>query len=269
VPTVWLNFNNYLRDNNKNVTKLKKVLSGGTAIAPALLQAYEARGVTMVHAWGMTEMSPLGTTAALKGKHLSLDKDAQTKIRLTQGRAVVGVQMKIVDDEGNEQPHDGEAIGELLVRGPWIASEYYNDDEATEAAVEPDGWFHTGDVAKIDPDGYVRLTDRRKDVIKSGGEWISSIDLENAALSHQDVAEAAVIAIPHPKWDERPLLIVTARPGCQPDRDSLIALLAKRFPKWMLPDDVVVLDELPHTGTGKVVKLKLREMFRDYVVPER
>jgi acyl-CoA synthetase (AMP-forming)/AMP-acid ligase II len=266
VPTVWLNFNNYLRDNNKNVTKLKKVLSGGSAIAPALLQAYEARGVTMVHAWGMTEMSPLGTTAALKGKHLSLDKDAQTKIRLTQGRAVVGVQMKIVDDEGNEQPHDGEAMGELLVRGPWIASGYYNDDEATAAAVEPDGWFHTGDVAKIDRDGYVRLTDRRKDVIKSGGEWISSIDLENAALSHQDVAEAAVIAIPHPKWDERPLLIVTARPGCQPDRDSLIALLAKRFPKWMLPDDVVVLDELPHTGTGKIVKLKLREMFRDYKV---
>jgi acyl-CoA synthetase (AMP-forming)/AMP-acid ligase II len=269
VPTVWLNFNNYLRDNNKNVTKLKKVLSGGTAIAPALLQAYEARGVTMVHAWGMTEMSPLGTTAALKSKHLALDKDAQTKIRLSQGRAVIGVQMKIVDDDGNEQPHDGEAMGELLVRGPWIASGYYNDDEATQAAVEPDGWFHTGDVAKIDADGYVRLTDRRKDVIKSGGEWISSIDLENAALSHQDVAEAAVIAIPHPKWDERPLLIVTARPGCQPDRDSLIALLAKRFPKWMLPDDVVVLDELPHTGTGKVVKLKLREMFRDYVVPER
>jgi acyl-CoA synthetase (AMP-forming)/AMP-acid ligase II len=269
VPTVWLNFNNYLRDNNKSVTTLKKVLSGGTAVPKALLQSYEARGVTMVHAWGMTEMSPLGTTAALKAKHLKLDNEAQTALRLTQGRACLGVEMKIVDDEGRAQPHDGQAVGELLVRGPWIVNAYYNDDEATKAAVEPDGWFHTGDVASIDPDGYVKLTDRRKDVIKSGGEWISSIDLENAAMAHEHVAEAAVIAIPHPKWDERPLLIVTARPGCQPTRESLIALLAKRFPKWMLPDDVVVLEELPHTGTGKVVKLKLREMFRNYVVAER
>src|SRR5579872_3394870 len=157
VPTVWLNFNNYLRDNNKNVTSLRSVLSGGTAISKTLLQAYEARGVTMVHAWGMTEMSPLGTTAALKGKHSAFDKDAQTDIRLTQGRAVFGVEMKIVDDEGVEQPHDGKTMGELLVRGPWIVSAYYNDDEATKAVVEKDGWFHTGDVAKIDPDGYVRL----------------------------------------------------------------------------------------------------------------
>ena len=266
VPTVWLNFNNYLRDHNKNTTTLRGVASGGSAIPRALLQAYEARGVTMLHAWGMTEMSPLGTTAALKGKHLTLDKEAQTDVRLTQGRPVIGVEMKIVDDDGTALPHDGKAVGELLVRGPWIATGYYNDDEASAAAVEPDGWFHTGDVASIDPDGYVRLTDRRKDVIKSGGEWISSIDLENAAMAHEHVAEAAVIAIPHPKWDERPLLIVTARPGCRPERDSLIALLAQRFPKWMLPDDVVVLDELPHTGTGKVVKLRLREMFRDYKV---
>jgi 3-(methylthio)propionyl---CoA ligase len=198
-----------------------------------------------------------------------MDKDAQTEVRLTQGRPVLGVEMKIVGDDGTERPHDGKSVGELLVRGPWIVSAYYNDDEATRAAIEPDGWFHTGDVASIDADGYVRLTDRRKDVIKSGGEWISSIDLENAAMAHPDVAEAAVIAIPHPKWDERPLLIVTARPSCTPTRDSLIALLAKRFPKWMLPDDVVVLDELPHTGTGKVIKLRLREMFRDYQVAER
>jgi 3-(methylthio)propionyl---CoA ligase len=269
VPTVWLNFNNYLRDNNKNVTTLRGVVSGGTAVPFALLQAYEARGVAMLHAWGMTEMSPLGTTAALKGKHLKLDKDAQTEIRLKQGRPVIGVETKIVDDDGKALPHDGKVVGELLVRGPWIVSAYYKDDEATKAAVEPDGWFHTGDVASIDPDGYVKLTDRRKDVIKSGGEWISSIDLENAAMAHEDVAEAAVIAIPHPKWDERPLLIVTARPGCTPERDSLLALLGQRFPKWMLPDDVVVLDELPHTGTGKVVKLKLREMFRDYKAGER
>ena len=269
VPTVWLNFDNYLREHNKNVTSLRKVLSGGTAIPKALMQAYEARGVTMVHAWGMTEMSPLGTVGDLKAKHLGLDKERQTEIRLMQGRPVIGVEMKIVNDEGAAQPHDGKAIGELLVRGPWIVSAYYNDDDATRAAVEPDGWFHTGDVASIDADGFVRLTDRRKDVIKSGGEWISSIDLENAAMAHPDVAEAAVIAIPHPKWDERPLLIVTARPGRRPTRDGLIALLAKRFPKWMLPDDVVVLDELPHTGTGKVLKLKLREMFHGYVVAER
>jgi fatty-acyl-CoA synthase len=269
VPTVWLNFNNYLRDNNKNVTTLRGVVSGGTAVPLALMRAYEARGVAMLHAWGMTEMSPLGTTAALKRKHLELDDEAKTEVKPKQGRAVFAVEMKIVDDNGKAQPHDGKAVGELLVRGPWIVSAYYNDEEATKAAVEPDGWFHTGDVATIDPDGYVKLTDRRKDVIKSGGEWISSIDLENAAMAHEDVAEAAVIAIPHPKWDERPLLIVTARPGCTPERDSLIALLGKRFPKWMLPDDVVVLDELPHTGTGKVVKLKLREMFRDYVAPGR
>jgi fatty-acyl-CoA synthase len=269
VPTVWLNFNNYLRDNDKHVTTLRGVASGGTAIPRSLLEAYEARGVSMLHAWGMTEMSPLGTTAALKAKHLTLTKEAQTRVKLTQGRPVIGVEMKIVDDHGCAQPHDGKAVGELLVRGPWVVSAYYNDDDATAAAVEPDGWFHTGDVASIDPDGYVRLTDRRKDVIKSGGEWISSIDLENAALAHEAVAEAAVIAIPHPKWDERPLLIVTARPGGRPDRDSLTALLAQRFPKWMLPDDVVVVDELPHTGTGKIMKMRLREMFADYKVAER
>ena len=269
VPTVWLNFNNYLRDNNKNVTTLRGVASGGTAIPRSLLDAYEARGVSMLHAWGMTEMSPLGTTAALKAKHLTLTKEAQTRVKLTQGRPVIGVEMKIVDGQGRAQPHDGKAVGELLVRGPWIVSAYYNDDEATAAAVEPDGWFHTGDVASIDPDGYVQLTDRRKDVIKSGGEWISSIDLENAAIAHEDVAEAAVIAIAHPKWDERPLLIVTARPGCTPTRDGLLALLARRFPKWMLPDDVVVVDELPHTGTGKIMKMRLREMFADYKVAER
>jgi fatty-acyl-CoA synthase len=269
VPTVWLNFSNYLRDNDKNVTTLRRVLSGGTAIPLSLLKAYEARGVAMLHAWGMTEMSPIGTTAALKAKHVALHDDALTAVKLTQGRPIVSVEIKIVDDQGNAQPHDGKAVGELLVRGPWVVSAYYNDEAATKAAVEPDGWFHTGDVASIDPDGYVKLTDRRKDVIKSGGEWISSIDLENAAMAHEAVAEAAVIAIPHPKWDERPLLIVTARPGCQPDRDSLLALLGQRFPKWMLPDDVVVLDELPHTGTGKVVKLRLREMFRDYQLAVR
>jgi fatty-acyl-CoA synthase len=176
--------------------------------------------------------------------------------------------MKIVDDQGHALPHDGEAVGELLVHGPWIISGYFEDEAATAAAVEPDGWFHTGDVASIDPDGYVQLTDRHKDVIKSGGEWISSIDLENAAMADEAVAEAAAIAIPHPKWSERPLLVVVPRAGCRPERDKLIALLAQHFPKWMLPDDVVVVDELPHTATGKIMKSKLREMFADYVARE-
>jgi acyl-CoA synthetase (AMP-forming)/AMP-acid ligase II len=266
VPTIWLGFDTYLRESNNGCTSLRWVLSGGSAVPQALLQAFEARGIGMVQGWGMTEMSPLGTTAVLKGKHAGLDKSAETAIKLTQGRPVFGVEMKIVDDNGTTLPQDGKAVGELLVRGPWIVSGYFNDDEATAAAVEPDGWFHTGDVAAIDPDGYVRLTDRSKDVIKSGGEWISSIDLENAALGDDSVAEAAVIAIPDAKWSERPLLIVVPRAGCTPERERLIALLGRQFPRWMLPDDVVVIGELPHTATGKVMKTKLREMFADHKV---
>ncbi|MGH7059026.1 MAG: AMP-binding enzyme, partial [Stellaceae bacterium] len=211
--------------------------------------------------WGMTEMSPLGTTAAFKAKHRGLDGPAQVALKSMQGRPVFGVEMKIVDDAGRARPHDGSSMGELLVRGPWIVTGYFADEEAGAAAVEPDGWFHTGDVATIDPDGYLQITDRRKDVIKSGGEWISSIELENAAVAHQDVAEAAVIAVPDPRWGERPLLIVMPRPGCRPERQALIALLARQFPKWMLPDEVVTIDEMPHTATGKIMKTRLREMF--------
>jgi len=269
VPTVWLGVDTYLREHGRNLSTLQWVLCGGSAVPPALLQAFEARGVEIVHGWGMTEMSPLGSTAALKAKHKSLDAASQTAIKLTQGRPVFGVEMKIVDDRGNALPHDGAAVGELLVRGPWITSGYFADEAASRAAVEPDGWFHTGDVASIDPDGYVRLTDRHKDVIKSGGEWISSIDLENAAMADDAVAEAAAIAIPHPKWTERPLLVVVPRTGCCPERERLLALLAEQFPKWMLPDDVVIIDELPHTATGKVMKSKLREMFATHVAPER
>jgi fatty-acyl-CoA synthase len=177
--------------------------------------------------------------------------------------------MKIVGENGRTLPHDGTSVGEVMVRGPWIISGYFEDEEATYAAVEADGWLHTGDVAAIDADGYMQIVDRSKDVIKSGGEWISSIDLENAALAHDDVAEAAVIAVPHPRWGERPLLIVAPRPGCRPDRDDLIALLARQFPRWMLPDDVVTVPELPHTATGKLMKARLREMFRDHKLPDR
>ncbi len=246
VPTIWLGFEAHLRATGAKCSTLRQVLSGGSAVPPALIDAFENRhGITVIQGWGMTEMSPLGTVAILKGKHRDLPRDEIMKIKAKQGRAVFGVEFKLVDDAGNELPRDGEAVGELLVRGPWIVSGYFEDEEATRAAVEPDGWFHTGDVATLDPDGYLTIRDRSKDVIKSGGEWISSMDLEVAAMAHQDVAEAAVIAIPDEKWAERPLLIVTARPGHTPGRAALTAFLAERFPRWMLPDDVVTLPELP------------------------
>ncbi len=177
--------------------------------------------------------------------------------------------MKIVDDKGHAQPHDGKSMGELLVRGPWIVAGYFADEAASAAAVEPDGWFHTGDVATFDADGYMQITDRKTDVVKSGGEWISSIYLENAAIAHDDVAEAAVIAVPDPRWGERPLLVVMPRPGCRPDRHQLIDLLARQFPKWMLPDEIVYIDEMPHTATGKIMKTRLREMFCERKFPQR
>ncbi|MGC2200873.1 MAG: long-chain-fatty-acid--CoA ligase [Stellaceae bacterium] len=269
VPTVWLSFEAYLTATGARCSTLRWILSGGSAVPPSLIEALEGRGIQVRQGWGMTEMSPLGTTAALKAKHLVPDPEANLKVKSKQGRPVFGVEMKVVDDAGREQPHDGKSLGELLVRGPWIVSGYFEDDEATAAAVTKDGWFRTGDVATIDADGYMQIMDRRKDVIKSGGEWISSIDLENAAVGHPDIAEAAVIAVPHPRWGERPLLIVAPSPRCRPQRDALLEFLAQRFPRWMLPDDVVVLDELPHTATGKLMKTRLREIFRDHRLPER
>jgi fatty-acyl-CoA synthase len=269
VPTVWLSFEAHLCATGARCSSLRRVLSGGSAVPPSMVEAFAGHGVDVRQGWGMTEMSPLGTTATLKAKHLGLDPDAQLNVKAKQGRPVFGVEMKVVDDAGQPQPHDGKSMGELLVRGPWIVSGYYEDAEASAGAMDRDGWFRTGDVATIDPDGYMQIMDRRKDVIKSGGEWISSIDLENAAIAHPDVAEAAVVAVPHPRWAERPLLVVTPLPECRPQRDDLLAFLAERFPRWMLPDDVVVLDELPHTATGKVMKIRLREMFRNHQLPER
>jgi len=269
VPTVWLAFEAYLSATGQRCSTLRRVVSGGSAVPPSLIEAFERRGIEMLHAWGMTEMSPLGTVAALKGKHLRLDSDARRAVKAKQGRPAFGVELKILDEAGCPQPHDGKSMGELLVRGPWIVSGYFDDAEASAGAVETDGWFHTGDVATIDSDGFMQITDRRKDVIKSGGEWISSIDLENAAVGHDDVAEAAVIAVPHPRWGERPLLIVAPRTGRHPEREGLIAFLARDFPRWMLPDDVVIVPELPHTATGKLMKTRLREMFRDHKLPDR
>jgi fatty-acyl-CoA synthase len=269
VPTVWLGFEAHLSATGARCSTLRRVLSGGSAVPPSMVEAFARHGIDVSQGWGMTEMSPLGTTAVLKAKHLGLDPDAQMKVKCKQGRPVFGVEMKVVDDTGQRQPHDGTSMGELLVRGPWIISGYFEDAEASATAVDENGWFRTGDVATIDPDGYMQIMDRRKDVIKSGGEWISSIDLENAAIAHPDVAEAAVIAVPHPRWAERPLLVVTPRADCRPQCDELLVFLGERFPRWMLPDDVVVLDELPHTATGKVMKIRLREMFRSHPLPER
>jgi fatty-acyl-CoA synthase len=269
VPTVWLGFEAYLSAAGVRCSTLQRVLSGGAAVPAAMIDAFARHGIDMRQGWGMTEMSPLGTTAALKAKHQRIDPKARVSVMTKQGRPVFGVELRIVDDMGQAQPHDGKSLGELLVRGPWIVSGYFEDAEASAASVEKDGWFHTGDVATIDPDGYMQIVDRRKDVIKSGGEWISSIDLENAAIAHADVAEAAVIAVSHPRWGERPLLIVAPRPGCRPERDDLIAHLAGQFPRWMLPDDVAIVDELPHTATGKVMKTRLREMFAERSLPDR
>jgi fatty-acyl-CoA synthase len=269
VPTVWLGFEAHLAATGARCSTLQWILSGGSAVPPSLIEAFERRGIPIRQGWGMTEMSPVGTIATLKAKHLALDPEARMNIKAQQGRPVFGVEMKVVDDAGQEQPHDGRSMGELLVRGSWIISGYFEDAEASAAAIDEEGWFRTGDVVTIDPDGGMQIMDRRKDVIKSGGEWISSIELENAAVAHEDVAEAAVIAVPHPRWAERPLLIVTPRRECIPDREAMIGFLAQRFPNWMLPDDVVVLDELPHTATGKIMKTRLREMFCNHKLPDR
>jgi 3-(methylthio)propionyl---CoA ligase len=269
VPTVWLAFEAYLSDTGRQCSTLRRVLSGGSAVPLSLIVAFERHGIDMVQGWGMTEMSPVGTVTGFKAKHLRLEREDQRGIIAKQGRPLFGVELKIVDEAGQVQPHDGKSMGELLVRGPWIVSGYFNDCEASDTAVDKDDWFHTGDVATIDADGFLQITDRRKDVIKSGGEWISSIDLENAAVAHDDVAEAAVIAVPHPRWGERPLLIVAPRPDRRPSRDGLIEFLGRQFPRWMLPDDVVVVSELPHTATGKLMKTRLREMFRNHELPDR
>ncbi len=269
VPTVWLGFETHLSTSGARCSTLHRVLSGGSAVPPSMVEDFARHGINMRQGWGMTEMSSLGTTAALKGKHLSLDPPGQLAVRIKQGRPVFGVEMKIVDDDGHPQPHDGKSMGELLVRGPWIVSGYFADTAASAISVEPDGWFHTGDMATIDADGYMQITDRRKDVIKSGGEWISSIDLENAAIAHDDVVEAAVIAVSDPRWGERPLLIVAPYPGRRPEREALIEFLARQFPKWMLPEEVVYIEELPHTATGKIMKTRLREMFGESAARSR
>jgi len=268
VPTVWLGLLKYLDETGKRIKSVDRVLIGGSAAPAAMIRDFEERyGARVIHGWGMTEMSPVGTVGTLKAKFLHRSKEEQLQVKAKQGRPLYGVDLKLVDGEGKRQPHDGISRGELLVRGPWIVSGYYNDIPASEAAIDDEGWFRTGDVANIDPDGYLQLVDRHKDVIKSGGEWISSIDIENAAIGHADVAEAAVIGVPHSKWAERPLLIVVPKQGKKPSKEAILGFLQDKVVKWALPDDVVFVTEIPHTATGKILKTKLRDQFRDYRLP--
>jgi fatty-acyl-CoA synthase len=265
VPTVWLGLINYLRQNNLKLSTLRMTVIGGSACPPAMMKTLqEDYGIEVRHGWGMTEMSPVGTVNTAKEKHLSMPPEQRFELGLKQGRPLYGVEMKIVDGAGKELPRDGKAFGDLLVRGPWILAEYFKGEGGN---VLRDGWFPTGDVGTIDPDGYLQITDRSKDVIKSGGEWISSIDLENIAMGHPAVLEAAVIGVRHPKWDERPLLVVVKKPGAEVTREELLRYYEGRIAKWWLPDDVVFVEQLPHTATGKLSKMTLRERFKDYRLP--
>ena len=268
VPTVWLMLLQHVDAAGlqpKEELCLRRVVIGGSSAPRAMSECFETRfGAFVLHAWGMTEMSPVGTVCNLLPKHAGCSLEQRLAIQEKQGRAVYGVDMAIVDDDGAPLPRDGRSAGHLLVRGPWITSGYFRDEGSV---LDADGFFDTGDVATIDTDGYMQITDRSKDVIKSGGEWISSIALENAAIAHPAVAEAAVIGAPHPKWQERPLLIIVRKPAQELTREAILQFLAGRVAAWWLPDDVAFVEELPHTATGKLHKLKLRERFKDYRLP--
>ncbi len=265
VPTVWLALLAYMKQNNLKFSTLKAAIVGGSACPPAMIETFRNDyGVQCKHAWGMTEMSPLGSVCTLKAKHADLPREKQRELECKQGRTIFGVQMKTVDGEGKELPRDGKAFGDLLVRGPWVLSEYYKSEGG---ATLRDGWFATGDVATLDADGFMQITDRSKDVIKSGGEWISSIDLENIAVAHPAIAEAAVIGVRHPKWDERPLVVAVKKPGATLTREELLDFYKGKVAKWCMPDDVAFVEQLPHTATGKLLKTKLRQDFKDYKLP--
>lgn len=271
VPTIWMALLDYLDQSGKSVDSLKVVTTGGAACPKGIIERFKNKHDAMVmQGWGMTEMSPLGTFFSLKPGSENYTDEQVTELQCKQGRAVFGVDIKIVDENNNELPWDGVAFGALKVRGPWIATGYYGlsqEPGSDGCPVDADGWLNTGDVAVIDPEGYMQITDRTKDVIKTGGEWVSSIDIENAAASHEDIAEAAAIGRYHPKWTERPLLIVVMQPGKTLTSEEIIAYMAESLHKWSVPDDVVFVEELPHTATGKLNKLALREKFKDYQFP--
>jgi len=266
VPTVWLMLLGYLEETGKKLPYLKRVVIGGSACPRAMLEKFQENyDVEVVHAWGMTEMSPLGSLGSLKPEYNHLKGSERLDIQEKQGYAPFGVEMKITDDDEKSQPWDGKTFGKLKVRGPAVAKAYYGGDGAEQ--FDEDNWFDTGDVAHIDEFGYMQITDRSKDVIKSGGEWISTIDLENLAVGHPDVQEAAVIGIVHPKWDERPLLICICKEGRDPSKDEILEFMSGKIARWWMPDDVAFVDEIPHTATGKIQKTELRKQFADYTLP--
>ena len=266
VPTVWLALLDYCAQNKLKMSSVKRTLIGGSAVPISMISRFwKEHGVEVIHGWGMTEMSPLGTTTRFNRGERQLPDEERFAITAKQGRPVFGCEMKIVDDAGNDLPNDGKASGNLVVRGPWIVSGYMKGEGKSQFG--KDGWFQTGDVCKIEPDGSVVITDRSKDVIKSGGEWISSIDLENAAMSCPGVAEAAVIGVAHPKWDERPLMIVVRRPEAKVGKEDILKFLEGKVAKWWLPDDVQFIDAIPHGATGKILKTALRETFKSYKLP--
>ena len=268
VPTVWQMLLNHVKSNGLTFHSLKRTIIGGSACPPAMIDAFQDDyGVTVLHAWGMTEMSPLGSLSTLKNKHLSLPKQEQMQLLQKQGRAFCGVDLKIVGADGHELPWDGKTYGDLMARGHWVIQSYYKGSNPLVKDAQGRGWFPTGDVATIDPDGYMQITDRTKDVIKSGGEWISSIDIENIAMAHPAVAMAACIGMPHPKWDERPIVAVAKKAGAEVTREELLQFYEGRTAKWQIPDDVVFVDAIPLGATGKMLKTKLREELKDYKLP--
>jgi len=268
VPTVWLGLINHMKANGLKFSTLKRTVIGGSACPPAMMKTLENDfGIEVIHAWGMTEMSPLGTLSRLKAKHAGLGAAEQHHILEKQGKVIFGVDMAVIGDDGQALPWDGKTSGNLVVRGPWVIRSYFQRPESPLVEVDGQSWFPTGDVAAIDADGYMQITDRSKDVIKSGGEWISSIDLENIAMAHPAVMEAAAIACAHPKWDERPLLVVVRRSGATLTREEMLAFFEGKIAKWQIPDDVAFVDEIPHTATGKMQKLKLREQFKGHKLP--
>ncbi len=270
VPTVWQMMLAHMKPAGLRFSTLKRTVIGGSACPPAMINAFrDDYGVEVLHAWGMTEMSPLGTLCTLKNKNLEQPAEEQLQIRMKQGRAIFGVDMKIVDPEGHELPWDGKASGDLLVKGPWIVKQYFKEDGIDPLVYDEQGrgWFPTGDVANIDADGFMQITDRSKDVIKSGGEWISSIDIENIAMAHPSVAMAACIGMKHPKWDERPIVAVVKKPNAEVTREELLKFYEGKTAKWQIPDDVVFMDAIPIGATGKMLKTRLREALKEYRLP--
>jgi fatty-acyl-CoA synthase len=268
VPTIFLALLNWLELNDKNLTRLQRIVVGGAACPEKVISVMaEAHGVSVHHGWGMTEMSPMGVINTLKPSMDELPASEVMRLRLRQGRGLFGVEIKITDDEDKELPWDGHTFGALKVRGPWVCRDYYRSDPDASPTLDTDGWFNTGDIATIDADGFMLITDRSKDVIKSGGEWISSIELENTAVNHPGVLEAAVIGVSHPKWSERPLLLVIKKADAELSKRDMLAWFEGKVASWWVPDAVEFVTELPHTATGKLQKRALRELYVDYVLP--